>query len=200
MGLRRTESGISFFESVNERRARMEAWWARADRQAKDLEKELRKLDRRFRVVFIDPEAANNKPEARAPGVIPGRWHLKLMTSTINHYFVLAGPNGEYRDPELGVVEEMKRRDLWRRGALEKIRADEEVELARRKRQEETEAEARIEQTAAAYRAAKRVPGDGGEHRRFDRKGEAGDHPYAGGVSFPKTSEGGVLLPAGVEP
>lgn len=189
MGLRRTASGISFFESLNERRARMEAWWARADRQAKDLEKELRKLDPRFRVVFIDPEAANNKPEARAPGVTPGRWHLKLVTSSINHYFVLAGPNGEYRDPELAVVDEMKKRDLWRRGALEEIRANEEKELKAQRRQEITEGEARVEQTAAAYRAAKRVPGDGGEHRNHARK-RRGEGLGA--------SKGGVLLPSGV--
>lgn len=190
MGLRRTDSGIAFFESINERRARMEAWWAKADRQAKLLEKELRKLDPRFRVVFIDPEAAKNKPEARAPGVRPGRWHLKLLTSRINHYFVLAGPNGEYRDPELAVIDEMKKRDLWRRGALEQIRQDEEKELERRERQEQTEGEARVEQAAASYRAAKRVPGDGGEHRSFAAK-RRGD-----GLT---KSEGGVVLPAGAE-
>lgn len=196
--LRSTKSGITFFESLNERRARMEAWWARADRQAKDLEKELRKLDPRFRVIFIDPEAGNNKPEARAPGVIPGRWHLKLITSSINHYFPIAGPDREYRDPELAIVDEMKKRDLWRRGALEKIRHDEEKEAERLRRQEETEAEARIEQTTAAYRAAKRVNGDGGATKRTDRKrsGQEGVRDYSGGNKF---SKGGVLLPSGVD-
>lgn len=193
MGLRSTASGIAFFESLNERRARMEAWWAKADTQAKRLEKELRKLDPRFRVVFIDPEAANNTPEARAPGVRPGRWHLKLLASPVNHYFVLAGPNGEYRDPELAVVDEMKKRDLWRRGALEKIRNDEEAELKRLRQREETEAEARVEQTAAAYRAAKRVPGDGGATKRFDRK-RRGEGLKQG----ESTSDAGLVLPAGV--
>lgn len=190
MGLRTTTSGISFFESLNERRARMEALWVKADHQAKRLEKELRKLDTRFRVVFIDPEAAKNTPEARAPGVTPGRWHMKLITSTINHYFVIAGPKGEYRDPELAVVEEMKERNLWRRGALEQIRENEEAELSRLRRAEITEGEARVEQAAASYRAAKRVAGDGGETRSFRAK-RRGD-----GLSGDK---GGVLLPAGVK-
>jgi hypothetical protein len=122
--------------------------------------------------------------------VRPGRWHLKLLTSRINHYFVLAGPNGEYRDPELAVVDEMKARDLWRRGALEQIRQNEEKELERRERQQQAESEARVEQVAASYRAAKRVPGDGGEHKRFDRKRR--------GEGL-KSTKGGLVLPAGVE-
>ena len=108
----------------------------------------------------------------------------------MNHYFVIAGPNGEYRDPELAVVDEMKARDLWRRGALEQIRDNEEAELSRLRQQEITEGEARVEQAAAAYRAAKRVPGEGGETRSHAAKRRGGD---------PSTSKGGVVLPAGAK-
>lgn len=163
------------------------------------LERELRLLDDRLRVVFISLRAGALHPRERAPGVVPGRWHVKLLTHPRNAYFAIAGPNYEYREPELAVAEEMKARDLWRPGALEKIRRGEEEAERARIRQELLEKEQREDEVALAFRAAKRVNGDRGEFRRHDRKrpGIEGVIPYAGGVSFPKRSEGGLLIPAG---
>lgn len=178
--------------AMNARREKMESSHQTPASEA--LEKELRGLDDRLRVIFVDPEAGRLPPAMRGPGLIPGRWHIKLCSSPLNHYFPITGPNWEYREPELAVVEEMKARDLWRRGALEEIRKAEEAEEARRRRQALLEKEQREDEVALAYRAAKRVAGDGGEHRRFDRKRAGEGLPHAG----PKTSDSGLLLPAGV--
>jgi Xaa-Pro aminopeptidase len=96
-------------------------------------------------------------------------------------------------------VERFKQRDLWRKGALEEIRKAEEADERAAIRAELLAAEQREDEVALAFRAAKRVNGDRGEHRRFDRMrpGVDGVVPYAGGVSFPKQSEGGLLIPAG---
>lgn len=163
------------------------------------LERELRLLDDRIRVVRISDRAGELHPRQRAPGVIPGRWHVKLLTQPRNAYFALCGPDFAYSEPGLFWVERFKARDLWRDGALEEIRKGEEADERARIRQELLEQEQRQDEVALAYRAAKRVSGDRGEHRRFDRKrpGLEGMVPYAGGVSFPKVSDGGLLIPAG---
>lgn len=180
--------------AINARLEQMEE--AGDDPQAEKLERELRTIDDRLRVVKISPRAGELPPNARGPGVIPGRWHIKLLTHPRNAYFPICGPDWEYREPEMALVEEMKKRDLWKPGALEKIRKAEEDEERRRIRAAILEREQGEDEVAAAYRAAKRVRGDGGEHRRTDR-GNDPHLPYAGGVSFPETSDSGLLIPAG---
>lgn len=174
--------------AIDARREKMES--SLQTPQSEALEKELRELDDRLRVRFVDPAAGQLPPAMRGPGLIPGRWHMKLLTHPQNAYFAITGPNWEYRDPDLAVVEEMKERDLHRPGALEEIRKGEEDEERARIRQALLEKEQGEDEVALAYRAAKRVAGDGGEHRR--RMG-------AGGVSLPKAkvSDSGLVLPAG---
>lgn len=176
--------------------ARREQMEAVDNSRGQPLERELRGLDDRLRVVFIEPRAGELHPRERGPGLIPGRWHVKLFTKPQNAYFPICGVDWEYREPDLGLVEELKKRDLWRAGALEEIRNAEDAEERARLRAAITEGEQREDEVAAAYRAAKRVRGDGGEHRRTDR-GDAPHVPYAGSVSFPKTSDSGLLLPGG---
>lgn len=180
--------------AINARRAKMESV---DNSKGAPLERELRAIDDRLRVVFIEPRAGELHPRERGPGLIPGRWHIKLLTHPQNAYFPICGPDWQYREPELAVVEEMKARDLWRRGALEEIRLGEEAEERRRNRQALLEKEQREDEVALAYRAAKRVAGDRGEHHRHDRMRPGEGIPYAGDVSFPKTSDSGLLLPAG---
>lgn len=204
MRARITDSGLAAVEDRNSRRERMRAWRGRIDPQARQLERELKTLDDRIEVDFIDPETAKLPPSERAPGVIPARWHIILRTGPgkDDQFFPILGDGGAYRDPESSIVEDMKRRDMWRPGVFDDIMRSEEKAAAARARQVLTESEARVEQTAAAYRAAKRVPGDGGEHRRHDRKGkpekEQGVRPYAGGVGPTVTRpKSGLVVPAG---
>jgi len=160
------------------------------------LERELRTIDDRIRVVKIAERAGEFHPRSRAPGVIPGRWHVKLLTRPRNAYFALCGPDWAYAEPDLYWVEKFKAADLWRDGALEEIRKGEDEEERARARAVLLEGEQRRDQIAEDWRALKRVRGDGGELRRTDR-GNAPHVPYAGGVSFAESSDSGLLLPAG---
>jgi hypothetical protein len=187
---------ISREERMRALDARREQMEAADNSKGQPLERELRTIDDRLRVVFIEPRAGELHPRERGPGVVPGRWHVKLLTHPQNAYFPICGEDWVYREPDLALVEELKKRDLWRRGALEEIRNAEEGAERARIRAELLEGEQREDEVALAYRAAKRVRGDGGEHRRTDR-GHDTHVPYAGGVSFPKTSDSGLVLPAG---
>lgn len=183
---RQTKSGLAIIEGRNARKDKMRAFRTRTDPQARLLEKELKTLDDRIEVDFVDPEAARVPLEDRAPGLLPGRWHIIVKTEfgVDDHYFPIVAPDGSmaYRDPELAIVEEMKARDLWKPHIFDELTKGWEEDASKLRRREITEGEARIEQVAAAYRAAKRVPGDGGEHRSHaaKRRGE------------------GIVLPPGV--
>jgi hypothetical protein len=176
----------------------MRAWKTARDPLARALERELKELDPRIEVDFIDPEAAKVPPAERAPGLCPGRWHIIIKTDPHldDAYFPILGENKGYREPELSIVEEMKERDMWRRGFFDEMMKNEEKAAAARVRQELVESEARVEQVAAAYRAAKRVAGDGGVNRRHDRKGRP-SRPAGGDNIATKTTRSGVILPAG---
>jgi hypothetical protein len=160
------------------------------------LERELRQIDDRIRVVRIAERAGELHPRQRAPGVIPGRWHVKLLSYPRNAYFALCGPDWAYSEPDLHWVEKFKEADLWRDGALEEIRKGEDEDERARARAVLLEGEQRRDQIAADWRALKRVRGDGGLDRRTDR-GNAPHVSYAGGVSFAKASDSGLLLPTG---
>lgn len=198
MRQRTTRAGLAVVEGRNSRKERMRAWRTMHDPMAKLLEKELKELDPRIEVDFIDPEAAKVPLDERAPGLVPARWHVIVKTDPglDDHYFPIVGPNMSYRDPELKIVDEMKAKDLWKPKIFDSLVNAWEKEAVALRRQEITEGEARIETVAAAFRAAKRVKGDRGEHARHDRKGrnEEGVRQYAGGVS-----QGGVVLPPGVK-
>ena len=189
MRQRPTKSGLIAVEGRNARREKMRAWQTAHDPMARLLEKELKQLDERIEVDFIDPEAARVPLEERAPGLLPGRWHIIVKTApgADDHYFPIVGPKMAYRDPELAIVEEMKERDMWKPRIFDRLLEEWEKDASKLRRQEVTEGEARIEQVAAAYRAAKRVPGDGGEHRSHAAKRRAEGLP------------GGLVLPPGAQ-
>ena len=93
-------------------------------------------------------------------GIKPGRWHVqRLNQGTADTYMPITTPDGGYREPDFGVLEEIRQRDLWRPGALNDRLSNKETVST-------TDAEARAEETAHTIRAAKRVAGDGGIHKR----------------------------------
>src|SRR5512146_2871612 len=120
-----TQSGLVAVLDRNSRRERMRSWRGKVDPMARKLEKELKKLDRRIEVDFVDPEAVKVPLAERAPGLFPARWHIILKTAhhLDDQYFPILGPNASYRDPELAIVEEMKRADLWKRGVFDELMA-----------------------------------------------------------------------------
>jgi hypothetical protein len=164
----------------------MIAWWAKADKMAQRLERELKKLDHHLEVVFIDPEAASLPPSERGLGVVPGRWHIvRRNPGRIDSWFPIMGPNMEYRDPELAVIEDMKKADLWRRGALQELRDKQVRQAIESERNEQLVREQLRDESALAFRAAKRMPGDNGLHRRHDRKGVRPERRTKSGLILP---------------
>jgi hypothetical protein len=144
----------------NRVREKLVAEFSAHDAQGQALEKELKLLDPRLIVRFVE-----NVPEDHPMrlGIKQFRWHVIRKgegENQIDHYLPILGPNGEYRPPEMKVAEDMKKADLWKVGALDRLLAQREKES----RQKAADAELRREQlrdeVALAYRAAKRVPGD----------------------------------------
>lgn len=169
----RTPSGLHLSEDINARRNRMIAWWAKADKMAQRLEKELKSMDERLEVVFVDPESAKLDPSERGMGVVPGRWHVvRRNPDTVDSWFPIMGPASEYRDPELKVAEDMKKADLWRPGALKELRDHQAKQIAEKEKKKELEKEQRRDEMAVAARAAKRMNGDAGMYRDHSRHGE----------------------------
>lgn len=132
---------------------------ARDDEQGRALEKELKELDPRLRVRFV-----GRIPEGHfSPGMKENRWHILRegeFENEIDHYLPILGPNFEYRPPEMKVVEDMKKADLWREGALDKLFRERERQIENDKKAAELKREQLTDEMAVAYRAAKRVKGD----------------------------------------
>lgn len=167
----RTASGLHFVENLNSRRNRMAQWRHRADSEAAKLQRELEKLDRHLRVCFVDPEAANNRIRDKAPGIRPGRWHVvRRNPGHVDSWFPLTGPNGEYRDPGMDVIDAMKALDLWRPGALKELRDREARAALTRERQVDLEREQHRDDIAADHRAALRTHSMAGTEKSFARK------------------------------
>lgn len=155
----------------NSQRDRLIADWSRTDKQKKRLEKELKKIDSYLEVHYIDSEVAKLPPAQRAVGVVPARWHIvRRNPKGIDAWFPIMGPNGEYAEPSLQVAEDMKKADLWRSGAMLEMRQRQEREAKEKANKEVREREQRSDEVVHAYRAAKRVRGDGGMTRRTDLK------------------------------
>lgn len=130
-------------------------------------------LDRELRAK--DPQlclcrAHDNADDER---LVPGYWHVKRRNDGIpDFYMPITGPNGEYREPDARVLEELDRRDLWRGGrdAVAELRDRRMKEAAARERARLLMREQEADVLAMDIAAAKRVFGDGGlERRRMGR-------------------------------
>lgn len=156
-----TDSGLYFAEDVNSRRERMRAWKTKADTQAKRLEEELQKIDANLEVDFVDPKVANLPLKDREIGVIPGRWHvIRRNPGGVDAWFPICGANKEYRDPELAVVDEMKRMDLWRPGALKELRDKQLAEDKASQRRQDLDSEQMVDELVQGFEAASRMRHD----------------------------------------
>ncbi len=144
---------------------------ARDDEQGRALEKELKDLDPRLRVRFV-----GRIPEGHfSPGMIENRWHVLRegeFENSIDHYLPIVGPNLEYRPPEMKVVEDMKKADLWREGALDRLFDERERQVKVNQAKADLKREQIKDEMALAYRAAKRVPGDDKLMKEAPKKGD----------------------------
>lgn len=134
----------------------------------KQINAELKKLDQHLELVWIGP----NAKRGLIPGIEPGRWHIRRTPPGLIHsYWPIMGPDKEYVDPSMKIIEDMKAADLWREGALQELR-DRQVRQAEEKaKASELEREQNVDVATMDIRAGKRVFGDGGLKKRRMFKG-----------------------------
>jgi len=112
----------------------------------------LKDLDPRLELVWI-------KSGATAPGLIPSRWHIRRRNEeTLDSYFPLVGPNGEYVEPNSGHLEMMRRNDLWNRDVIAEVRADRQRRADAQRKREEAGHEERVD-TLATHLKSRINPG-----------------------------------------
>jgi hypothetical protein len=132
-----------------------------------------RELDPYLEVVFVGEGVERLPAESRPPGMVPARWHVRRShPDYMDMYRPIMGPQGEYEDlNESKLVNDMKAADLWRAGALEDMQKRETADIKAQQRSDALLKEQRVDMGIAAYKAAKRVAGDGGMSRRTWGKG-----------------------------
>jgi hypothetical protein len=134
----------------------------------KQINAELKKLDSYLELVWIGPNAARGV----IPGVEPGRWHIRRTPPGIIHsYWPVMGPDKEYVDPSMKIIEDMKAADLWREGALQELRDRQVREAEKKAKAADLEREQNVDVASMDIRAGKRVFGDGGLKKRRMFKG-----------------------------
>ena len=131
------------------------------------INRALKELDPYLELVYIGPRATK-----AIPGVEPGMWHIRRTPpGLIDSYWPIMGPDKEYVEPTMQIVENMKAADLWREGALQELR-DRQIHKAEKKRKAaELDREQAKDATAADIRAAHRVFGEGGMKKRKQFQG-----------------------------
>lgn len=131
------------------------------------INRELRELDPYLELVWIGPRAS-----LKIPGIVPGRWHVRRSPpGLLDSYWPVMGPNKEYAEPTMKLIEDMKSADLWRKGALQELR-NRQIKAAEKKTKAlALDREQAKDQMAEDFRAAGRVFGEGGMKKRKQFKG-----------------------------
>lgn len=71
-----------------------------------------------------------------SPDLVPGYWHIhRRNVIGLDTYIAITGPDGEFAEPNSGIIEQLRKDDLQRAGAWEEFEArlDREEESYRRK-------------------------------------------------------------------
>ena len=129
----------------------------------RQINAELQKLDPYLELVWIGP----NAERGLIPGIEPGRWHIRRIPPGLIHsYWPVMGPDGEYIDPTMKLIEDMKAADLWREGALQELRDRQVREAEKKEKDAELAREQSRDVAAMDLRAGRRVFGNGGLKKR----------------------------------
>jgi hypothetical protein len=105
-------------------------------------------------------------------GMKPGFFHVRRQNDppAANTYIPIQTPEGGFREPDSGVLDELRHMDMWKHGIpqLEKVDAGggfyrhQFPEDPAKKREEDRVSEQQGDEMRENFRAAKRVAGDGG--------------------------------------
>lgn len=152
-------SGLLVVETKASAMNRLRAELTQASEQGRALERELQTLDPQLVVRYV----GNIPPDHFSPGMVRNRWHIVKQgefENQLDHYLPIVGPDLEYRNPEMQIVEDMKKADLWRDGALEKLFKERDRQVRAKEDAAKLKREQIQDEMALAYRSAKRVKGD----------------------------------------
>lgn len=132
--------------------------------EARTLARDLKHIDPSLEVVWV-PEGADD------PELVPARWHIRKRTpGSINAYIVLAGPNGEYREPGPWVLDWLQANDLWNPQVHRSRQEAKDRRREAKRRAKAREEEQRKDEMLLAGRAVRRLRGDSGMTQRTDLK------------------------------
>lgn len=108
---------------------------------------ELRKIDPRLSLIKA-------KDASEVPGMRPGYYHvLRINEGAPPSLIVHEGPDGEFREPDSGLFDLLRRNDLWNREAAhDRKRMAREAQEAKERRRER-ERTARLEELRERVRA-----------------------------------------------
>lgn len=132
----------------------------------KALDRALREHDPHLSLVWVK----SNIPAWEVPqNVIPGRWHVRRENPHLAaSYTAITTPDGGYREPDFGVLQEVQKRDLWTRG----VPAPPEDPLKRDRREKTLRDEQRRDEMRSDFQAAKRVAGENVHKRNWGKGGK----------------------------
>lgn len=148
-----------------------EEWVERATGQGRALARALKdRYGEEMSVVFVR-ERAKDDPHLPAE-CIPGRWHVVRYSPPPGKpdYWPILGPGGRYRDPDSGVMNELAEIDLRRPEVMERMLERSRVDSPHKRHERELRTEQRRDELRANFRAAKRVPGEGGLKKSMAKK------------------------------
>lgn len=118
-----------------------------------ELHDQLRRWNRELK--RIDPylQLVKAREDSSLPGLKPGYFHVLRHNPTGPPSLIVhQGPNGEFREPDSGLFEELRKGDMWSERSMRERKAKER-ELARAEAAEkEREAEERRQEIAERYR------------------------------------------------
>lgn len=117
-------------EYVKARMERDKALHFAEDHRVKEFNGWLKNIDPWCRLVFAEENAWG-------PGIQPGRWHIRRQVPGCSPTHLVISTNGVgvpggYRDPDSGVLDSLRRADMWHRDLLrEQQRAEQSEERAK---------------------------------------------------------------------
>jgi hypothetical protein len=127
---------------------------------------ELKQLDPYLELVWIGHRAKGGL----IPGIEPGHWHVRRTPPGMIHsYWPVMGPNKEYAEPTMKLIEDMKAADLWREGALQQLRNRQIRAAKKAEKKKQLEDEQVKDIIKMDTRAGLRVNGDAGLTKRKKR-------------------------------
>lgn len=142
----------------------------RAQKAGRLLEKHLKAtFGPELEVVFVRHDI---DPEQLPPSAVAGRWHVRRNNPlpAAPTYIPILAPGGGYRDPDSGVPAELHEIDLRRPEVMQRMLDQTRVDQPHKRGERELFKEQRIDELKSNFKAARRVRGEGGLKRSFQRK------------------------------